>query len=68
MTIMRVTHWTTPTHPLDKLVESLSFGARFQQKRWKKALNRLRDILEAGGPGGERIAVAGGNRYLTGIP
>lgn len=68
MTIVRVTHWTTPKEHLDKLVESLSLGAHYQQKGWKKALNRLRDILEEGGPGGERIAVAGGNRYLTGIP
>jgi uncharacterized protein YndB with AHSA1/START domain len=68
MTLLRVTHWTTPKEPIDKLVEALSFGARFQQKGWKKAVNRLRDILEAEGPGGERIAVAGGNRYATGIP
>jgi uncharacterized protein YndB with AHSA1/START domain len=68
MTLVRVTHWTTPKEPMDKLVESLSLGARYQRKGWKKALNRLRDILEEGGPGGERIAVAGGNRYLTGIP
>ncbi|HVX31850.1 MAG TPA: SRPBCC family protein [Solirubrobacterales bacterium] len=68
MTIVRVTHWTTPKEPVDKLVESLSFGAHFQQKGWKKAINRLRDILEGERPGGERIAVAGGNRYATGIP
>jgi hypothetical protein len=68
MTRVCVTHWTEPTHPLDKLVESLSFGAHFQRKSWKRALVRLRDILEAEGPGGERIAVAGGNRYATGIP
>lgn len=68
MTRLRVTHWTTPREPVDKLVEALSFGAHFQQKGWKKAVNRLRDILEAEGPGGERIAVAGGNRYATGIP
>ncbi|HVV89276.1 MAG TPA: SRPBCC family protein [Solirubrobacterales bacterium] len=68
MTRLRVTHWTTPKEPVDKLVEALSLGARYQQKGWKKAINRLRDILEAEGPGGERIAVAGGNRYATGIP
>jgi hypothetical protein len=68
MTLLRLTHWTKPTEPLDKLVESLSFGAHFQRKGWKEALRRLRDILEADGPGGERIAVAGGNRYATGIP
>lgn len=68
MMLLRVTHWTAPKEPVDKLVEALSFGAHFQRKGWKKAINRLRDILEAEGPGGERIAVAGGNRYATGIP
>lgn len=68
MARVRVTHWTTPKEPVDMLVEALSFGARYQQKSWKKAVNRLRDILEAEGSGGERIAVAGGNRYATGIP
>jgi len=68
MTRVRLTHWTAPTEPIDKLVESLSWGAHFQRKGWKRALERLRDILEAEGPGGERIAVAGGNRYATGIP
>ncbi len=68
MTLLRVTHWTVPAEPIDKLVESLSFGAHFQRKGWKRALERLRNMLEAEGPGGERIAVAGGNRYATGIP
>jgi uncharacterized protein YndB with AHSA1/START domain len=68
MTVVRLTHWTEPKEAIDKLVESLSWGAHFQRKGWKRALERLRDILEAEGPGGERIAVAGGNRYATGIP
>jgi hypothetical protein len=68
MTLVRVTHWTEPKEPIDKLVEALSFGAHYQRNGWKRALRRLRDILEAEGPGGERIAVAGGNRYTTGIP
>jgi hypothetical protein len=57
-----------PKEPIDKLVESLSLGAHFQRKGWEQALKRLRDILETSGPGGERIAIAGGNRYTTGIP
>lgn len=65
---IRVTHWTEPKEPIDKLVEALSFGAHFQRRGWREALKRLRDQLEAGVPGGERIAVAGGNRYATGIP
>jgi len=68
MIVVRLTHWTKPKEPIDKLVESLSWGAHFQRKGWQRALERLRDILEADGPGGERIAVAGGNRYATGIP
>jgi hypothetical protein len=68
MVRVRVTHWTGPTHPIDKLVESLSFGAHYQRKGWEQALKRLCHILETSGPGGERIAIAGGNRYTTGIP
>jgi hypothetical protein len=67
-TVVRVTHWTEPKDPVDKLVESLSWGAFHQRRGWKKAVRRLREILEGEGPAGERIAVAGGNRYLTGIP
>jgi hypothetical protein len=68
MVRVRVTHWTVPKEPIDKLVESLSLGAHYQRKGWEQALKRLRDILETSGPGGERIAIAGGNRYTTGIP
>lgn len=68
MVLVRVTHWTEPTAAIDKLVESLSFGAHFQRKGWERAVKRLRDILEGGVPAGDRIAVAGGNRYTTGIP
>ena len=68
MILIRVTHWTEPTNPIDKLVESLSFGAHFQRKGWQRAVKRLRDVLEGGVPTGDRIAVAGGNRYTTGIP
>ena len=50
MTILRVTHWTTPKEPVDKLVESLSFGARFQQKGWKKALNGFATSLRKADP------------------
>src|SRR6201996_7097398 len=68
MILVRVTHWTEPTNPVDKLVESLSLGAHFERKGWQRAVKRLRDILEGGVPAGDRIAVAGGNRYTTGIP
>ena len=69
MTLVRVTHWTEPKEPIDKLVESAQLRRAFPAQRLAaRRCERLRDILEAEGPGGERIAVAGGNRYATGIP
>ncbi len=49
-------------------VEVLSAGSIWQERGWREALKRLRDQLESDAPEGDRIAVAGGNRYATGIP
>lgn len=67
LTRVRVSHWTEP-RPLDRGLELLSAGSVFQARGWRLALRRLRDNLEADRPASERIAVAGGNRYATGIP
>ena len=67
LTKVRVSHWTEP-RPLDRGLELLSAGSAFQARGWRQALRRLRDNLEADRPASERIAVAGGNRYATGIP
>lgn len=67
LTRVRFTHWTEPKH-LDRALEALSWGAFWQQRRWSQALRRLRDELEGENGVVERIAVAGGNRYATGIP
>lgn len=67
LTAVRVSHWTEP-RPLDRGLELLSAGSLFQARGWREALRRLRDNLEAGQPASERIAVAGGNRYATGVP
>ncbi|HET8955745.1 MAG TPA: SRPBCC family protein [Solirubrobacterales bacterium] len=67
LTAVRVSHWTEPP-PLDRGLELLSAGSVFQARGWREALRRLRDKLEADRPAAERIAVAGGNRYATGIP
>jgi hypothetical protein len=67
LTRIRFTHWTEPKF-LDGTLESLSWAAFWQQRRWRLALRRLRDNLEGENPVVERIAVAGGNRYATGIP
>jgi uncharacterized protein YndB with AHSA1/START domain len=67
LTSVRLSHWTEPK-PVDRGLELLSAGSVWQQRSWREALKRLRDGLESGVWDGERIAVAGGNRYATGIP
>ncbi|HEV7616018.1 MAG TPA: SRPBCC domain-containing protein [Solirubrobacterales bacterium] len=68
LTAVRLSHWTKPANPLDRGLEVLSAGSVWQERGWREALKRLREGLESGAWGRERIAVAGGNRYATGIP
>ena len=68
LTQVRVSHWTEPANPVDRALEALSGTARWQERRWREALRRLRDLLESGGPPPGRVAVAAGNRHETGIP
>jgi uncharacterized protein YndB with AHSA1/START domain len=68
LTQVRVSHWTEPTHPVDRALEALSGTARWQERHWQEALRRLRDQLESGARAAGEVAVAGGNRYATGIP
>jgi uncharacterized protein YndB with AHSA1/START domain len=67
LTSVRVSFWTEPGG-LDRGLELLSAGSVWQERGWREALRRLRDALEGDVPGGERIAIAGGNRYATGVP
>jgi uncharacterized protein YndB with AHSA1/START domain len=67
LTAVRVSHWTEPA-AVDRVLELLSLGSVWQARGWRQALRRLRDNLESDQPVVERIAVAGGNRYATGIP
>jgi uncharacterized protein YndB with AHSA1/START domain len=67
LTTVRLSHWTEPT-PLDRGLELLSAGSVWQERSWREALRRLRDGLESGVWDGNPVAVAGGNRYATGIP
>lgn len=67
LTVVRVSHWTEPG-PVDRGLELLSAGSVWQARGWRQALRRLRDELESDQAVPERIAVAGGNRYATGIP
>lgn len=59
---------TKPSNPLDRAVEVLSGAETFQRRGWREALHRLREILEGERQIEGRVAVAGGNRYATGIP
>lgn len=68
LTAVRVSHWTEPANPVDRGLELLSAGSVWQERSWREAMRRLRDGLESGVWEGDRIAVAGGNRYATGIP
>lgn len=68
LTTVRVSHWTEPSHPLDKGREVLTGASFWTERRWREALRRLRDLLESERELGDRIGVGGGNRYATGIP
>ncbi len=68
LTAVRVSHWTEPENHLDRGLELLTAASIWQQRSWREAMRRLRDGLETGAWHGARIAVAGGNRYATGIP
>jgi uncharacterized protein YndB with AHSA1/START domain len=68
LTKVRVSHWTEPSNPVDRALELLAANSFWEERGWREALRRLRDLLEAGGPSAARVALAGGNRYATGIP
>jgi uncharacterized protein YndB with AHSA1/START domain len=67
MTTVRVADWTEPG-PVDRVLEIASGASFWQQRGWREAMRRLRDLLESEAPRPARIAVAGGNRYATGVP
>jgi uncharacterized protein YndB with AHSA1/START domain len=67
LTTVRVSYWTEPPNPVDRALELLSGASLAYARHWREALHRLRDLLEAGELGEGRVAVAGGNRHLTGI-
>lgn len=68
LTTVRVVHWSTPRNPVDRALEVLSGGSAWQQRAWREALRRLRDLLEDEAANQGRVAVAGGNRHATGVP
>lgn len=67
LTRVRVSYWTEP-NPIDRGLELLSAASIPYERRWRVALNRLRELLEAGELETKRVALAGGNPHATGIP
>ncbi len=68
LTAVRMSHWTEPELAIDRHLEAATLASFWQRRHWREALRRLREELEAEAPRARRIAVAGGNRYATGIP
>jgi uncharacterized protein YndB with AHSA1/START domain len=68
LTTVRVSYWTEPRNPVDRVLELLSASSIPYERGWRRALRRLRDQLESGELGAGRVGVAGGNRHATGIP
>src|SRR5947207_436238 len=64
LTTVRITYWTDPTHPLDRLKEVLGGASIWYGRDWAAALRRLRARLEQDGRG-EGQATAGGGGYST---
>jgi hypothetical protein len=68
LTRVRVSHWTEPSHRIDRVLERLSGTAPRQERAWREALRRLRDRVESDAPVEPELALAGGNPHATGIP
>jgi uncharacterized protein YndB with AHSA1/START domain len=68
LTRLRVSFWTEPSKPVDRILEKLSGAAMRQERAWGEALRRLRDQLESDAPARPGLALAGGNPHATGIP
>lgn len=68
LTLVRVTHWTETSNPLDRALDVLTMAATRQERAWRRALQRLRELLESSEPAPPPLAVAGGNPHATGIP
>ena len=60
MTAVRVSFWTDPEHHLDKVRDRL-MPAGWHRRQWRRALTRLRDLVEADARI-ERLHVAGASR------
>ena len=58
---VRVTFWTEPSLPLDRLRDLMPGATRFYRRSWEGVLRRLRSLVEERREI-ERVGVAGGDR------
>jgi hypothetical protein len=56
--VVRVTHWTEPSNPVDRVKEVLGGASIWYRRDWETALRKLRDLLEGRPENG--LAAAGG--------
>ncbi|HEX6229519.1 MAG TPA: SRPBCC family protein [Solirubrobacterales bacterium] len=68
LTTIRVSFWTEPANPLDRLIDALGGAALWQKRAWHEAMRRLREMLESDALREAPVGVAGGNPHATGIP
>jgi hypothetical protein len=57
---VRVTHWTEPSHPGDRIAEKVPGMERFYRRALAGSLAQLKQLLESGTEP-ERVGVAGGD-------
>jgi uncharacterized protein YndB with AHSA1/START domain len=62
-TEVTLTHWTEPSHAVDRMREKLG-AARWWRRRWSRALRRLKETLESDRPV-ERVNIGGVDRVPT---
>jgi hypothetical protein len=68
-TRVRLSAETAPGLPTDRLMEALIRTKPYHRRQWRRALRRLRSILEDGEERGTRATISGGARKpATGSP
>ncbi len=66
VSLVRLSYWVDP-HGFYRHFHRLTGGSRWYGRQMRKAVRRLRDMVEAEQMESDRITVAGGNRYETGV-